>query len=218
MEELKLHYKYLTGFLADYMNDTGKPHPTSYAISWCMYATLVDRIFSKDDMREFLFRLTFVLHSKKIVENWMLTDKLFDYSIDQVELELKPQDIIAHFGFELNDSYDNYYSREIFFKDIGKTIHKAMLIAYACDFEVTPPIRIDETILEISSRHYTPVITAELIAKADFFAHDFMKSIPEEIFNNENKARTEKEKELAKRVQGLKNSPVYKYIKSIKQS
>ncbi len=214
MEVLKIRYKYLTGFLPEYKETTGKLHPSSYAISWCMYATLVDRIFSKDDMREFLFRLAFVLHSKKIVENWMLTDKLFEYSIDQVEHELKPQDIIAHFGFELNNSCENYKSRKLFFKRIGIAIQKAMLIAYTCDFEVTSPVRLDETMLEISSRDYTPVITDELIAKADFFADDFMKSIAEEIFLIKNSAKAEKEIEIAERVKEFEKTNMYKSIKS----
>jgi len=130
MEDINLNCKYLTGLPLEYLKKTGKPLPSSYAITWCMHASHINRIFTKEDMKEFLFRLAIVLDAKALVETWFLQEKLFTFFLEEIEYELTPMDIAMHFGFEVADEFENSSSRENFLNSVGTSIFHALVVGF----------------------------------------------------------------------------------------
>lgn len=76
MIDCMIDYEYIEGPAKEHMRVTGEPMPSGWAMMWCMTAASFYRIFTKEDMKEFLFRLVITLHSMDLVENWMLKDRL----------------------------------------------------------------------------------------------------------------------------------------------
>ena len=81
MLDLILNFRFTKGLPLYHFQDKNEPLPSSFAMAWCMLATSVSRIFTKEDMREFLFRLAITLHSLDLVENWLMKDGLMSYSV-----------------------------------------------------------------------------------------------------------------------------------------
>ncbi len=115
----KIDYSYTTGPLLENRKNSGEVHHSSYGMFWCMSATSFYRIFSKEDMREFLFRLAITLHSINLLDNWLINDRLFNYSFKGQHYLMTIQNIINHFGFEAYDTYDNFSNREHFLANVG---------------------------------------------------------------------------------------------------
>ncbi|MBK7478503.1 MAG: hypothetical protein IPI69_01400 [Bacteroidales bacterium] len=74
-----LNVKYISGKPHQYFEDFKEPMPSTRAIAWCMARTEVARLFSRDDMHEFLFRLPILFHIRGLVEDWLMDGTLFNY-------------------------------------------------------------------------------------------------------------------------------------------
>jgi len=213
MLEPKLNFKFTKGLPLYQFQENGEPLPSSFAMTWCMTATAIHRIFTKEDMKEFLFRMAITLHSMDPLENWLVKDRLMNYTVKGKEYVLNLNDIIMHFGFEIFDAYDNRSSREKYQKIVLGGMKGAMLYGALEGFSIIKPEVTEEEdglVIRLSvAEDYTPEITPELISKAEFFASDLMKFIPEETFTNRNTAIIEKEKELEERQERIKHLPVF---------
>lgn len=209
MENIKIDYRYIKGHPLNNFKATGQFLPSSYAMSWCMLATYTWRIFTREDMKEFLFRLAITLHSLELVENWFLKDKLLNFIVKDKHYSLSLDDIVMHFGFEVIDGYENMNPREKYLGNVAKGIRDAMFVSAFEGFAVISPRLTGDDEFEISGKTHAPEITPDLIKKAEFFASDLMKFIPESTFTDVSPALVEKELELEERKQKIRNLPVF---------
>lgn len=208
MHSIKIDYTYLTGRAKSHYDSTGEVLPAAYALLWCMVATSVNRIFTRDDLKEFLTRLAITLHSMNLVEDWFTQDRLMKYSYNGELYYLKVEDIIDHFGIEVIDLVENYSDWDHFRKTIFTSIESAMLSGVFGNFEVIG-VEFDEEENKLVFEEISlPKITPELIKKAEFFANDILKFIPEEKTVRSAEI-LEKEKELEQRRKKIKNYPVF---------
>lgn len=128
MQFADIDYTYMQGYPVEYLQENGKPLPSSFAILWCMAATDVHRIFTKADMKEFLFRLAITLHSMNLLENWLIKDELLNYKVKDQEYVLKIEEVIMHFGFQIYDYANNFNERDRYLSNIAEGIKGAMFI------------------------------------------------------------------------------------------
>jgi len=213
MLDLNLNFRYINGLPLYHFQDKKEPLPASYAMVWCMLATSFGRIFTKEDMKEFLFRLAITLHSMNLVENWLIKDHLMGYSVNGMQYVLTLNDIVMHFGIELCDSYDNLDIREKYYDNLLGGIKGAMFVGSLSGFSILNAEKSEnEDGISINlavAKDYLPEITPELIAKAEFFANDLMKFIPADIFESRCDAILVKEKELCARRERISELPVF---------
>jgi hypothetical protein len=214
MLDIKINFSYINGLPMCHFTESGEALPSSYAVAWCMAATLVYRIFTKEDMKEFLFRLAVTLHSVDLLENWLMDDRLMNYTVKEKPYVLHVEDIAMHFGLEIIDAKENLSSRDDYFKNVTGGIMGAMVIGAFEGFSVIKTGALDNNGIDLSvAKGYTPEITSELIAKAEFFARDIMKFIPEDIFVNRSAMLIAKEKELQERQERIEHLPFFDITK-----
>ncbi len=209
----KIDYSFTSGRMLENFKETKEVHPSSYGMFWCMAATCFYRIFTRDDMKEFLFRLSISLHSMNLLENWLMNDRLFDYKLKDRHYRMTVKDIMNHFGFEAYDACENSEKREFFLANVGGHIFNASFSGILEKLEVIPFESAGEDIKLIPGKKHAPKITEEIIKNAGFFASDLMKLIPDEMFTQRSEALIEKEKQLKLRREKIRNLPVFKINK-----
>ncbi|MFW5759171.1 MAG: hypothetical protein ACOCYO_10860 [Bacteroidota bacterium] len=209
-EPIGMNFEYVKSEAKNHYLKHKTPLPSSYAILWCMTAMGVYRIFNRDEMREFLFRLAITFHSTNLVETWFLKDHLMEYSVGDGKYTLKTEDIIKHFGFECINSYDNISDRNHFFSTLSNGIFGAAFISSLEGFSVLGVRKDEEGKLVVTGEELAPAeITEKMITNAEFFADDLMKLIPDEIFQNKSDEMLQKEIELKKRKEKIDNLPAF---------
>ncbi len=205
-----LNFNYINGGAKDYILKNKKPFPASYAIFWCMLAMGVNRIFTRENMREFLFRMAITFHSANLVETWFLKDHLMEYSIGDGKYTLKLEEIISHFGFEIIDHYHDINDREDFYDQLTKGIMNAAYIGRLENFTVIGAEKDATGEIKLTKKNPAPSeITDKMIANAEFFADDLMKFIPEGVFKHKSEALLQKETQLMERRKKIGNLPVF---------
>lgn len=209
LSDIGINLKYIKGLPLDYFRYNGYPHPSSYAMTWCMVATGLYRIFNRDDMKEFLFRLPITLNSLGLVETWLMKDHLMDYRVKNKEYTLTLNEVSMHFGLEIADVIENKSSREQFLDRISAGITGSMIMGEFGGFSVIEPEINEDDTKTFSGQKSTPAIIPELISKAEFFAADLLKFIPEETFTDPNPLIAEKEKEIELKKDLNKKLPVF---------
>ena len=201
--------KYVKGLPVEYFKYHGEGLPSTYAMIWCMEAASVCRIFTRDDLNEFLFRLPIALNSIEPVERWLLKEKLLNYEFRGKPCVLTMEDVVMHFGIEVTNHYINYRPREKFLENVAHSINLAMLVGTIGDFSVLAPEEDEEGWKRFTGKEHSPEITPELIAKAEFFAKDTLKFVQENIFSERHPLIAVKEKEIEARLERKRNMPVF---------
>ena len=196
MGKTSLSVRYISGKPQQYFEDLKEPMPSTRAIAWCMARTEVARLFSGDDMHEFLFRLPILFHIRGLVEDWLMEGTLFNYWFRGREYTLTVDDLAMHSGLEAYDHYLNVTPRDRYMNRVKWSMNFPLMSGYAESF---PQLRIDGTSLVVGHLVYGPELTPELTGKAAFFADDVMKFLPADCFRNSGRNFRRKKKELAKR-------------------
>ena len=191
-----LNVKYISGKPHQYFEDFKEPMPSTRAIAWCMARTEVARLFSMDDMHEFLFRLPILFHIRGLVEDWLMDGTLFNYWFRGREYTLTIDDLAMHCGLEAYDHYLDVTPRDRYMNRVKWSMNFPLMAGYADDF---PQLRIDGTRLIVDHLVYGPELTLELTGKAAFFAGDVMKFMPPGLFRDAGRTLRRKKKELARR-------------------
>lgn len=168
---------------------------STHAMQWCMEATYMYRLFTREDMLEFLFRLGIVLDSLQIMENWFANNKLFNYKLNGQYYAFSAQDIIDHFGLESFDFAENGKSRKFFLDNISKGISSAILNSEGMEV--------------FSSEGHVPEITAKLMLNADLFAREILKLAPAGYFSISNEDKIKKLKVLEERKNKIEALPEF---------
>jgi len=182
--------------------------PSTYVMYWCLLATEFYRIFTIEDLREFLFRLPIVLHRMHLLDNWFGYDQLMNYKVEDQPYTFTVKDIFGHFGIEHMDAVFNYFPREEFFKRVNDDINFARLMALINHFEVIPTAKTGEEIRQLPEDRVAPGITDEVIKNAEFFAEDVMKLAPEGLFADRGRF-AQKEADLEKRREAMARIPQF---------
>ena len=209
MENFLINFDYMTGKIAEDFKSSGKMLPSTFGIAWSMQGTYVHRIFNKEDMKELLFRMAIIFNTEGFVERWFTNDRILGIYVDGILYSLTVGDLIAHIGAEVIDAPENFTSREVFLRRIreGKLFinHTGLYRnqVYPEEFGLLDYIK------QFFEKVPTSEINEALIAKAEFFADDVIKFIPDELFNHRSSATIDKEREIAERVERIKNLPVF---------
>jgi len=158
--------------------------PSSKAMHWCMMACGVHRIFNEKDLREFLFRLPIALHCRNLLQNWFGYNELMTYKVGENQFIFSVSDVFAHYGIEIQDSLNNYESREVFLNSLEKNQRTAQLISLFSGIEVIPLPHDDDGDPFYSSKEeiLTAPATEKILYDAEFFCNDVMKLVPDDLF------------------------------------
>ena len=179
-----LNYSFISNASKQQLNYSGQVLPSSQVLAWCMMATWVRRIFTREHLYEFLFRIAIVAHHLNLTENWLIKNRLMPYKISECYYFLYPEEVILHIGLEIVDNSKDLVSRESFLADIKTLFKNAIVMGKFMGFSLFVPDQNSKVSLGQTTKKYVPKITPELIAKAEFFANDFMRFVPETVLRN----------------------------------
>lgn len=115
-----------------YDNSTEVSSATKF-ISFCMHATGVYRLFEKDTVEEFLYRLAIVLKKYAIIDNFFTNDMLVAFNNKKHHFEFHLKDVVAHLGIEIADSIDDMVEREQWQAKIAQYWRNACIVAVFTD-------------------------------------------------------------------------------------
>jgi len=209
MTRLSLNLNYCKGIPYAYWGNNIEALPASHAIMWLMVATSFNRIFTREDMREFLFRIAVILDKKELTETWLIKDRFIAYEYNGEKKYLYLEDISNHVGIEILDVVDNYSSRDFFLQQIKeKSVALSFLSLYTgCNIIIPEKTGHNSNVFRMTE--IQSIITPELIKKSEFFASDVLAQIPDEAFVDKNVRMLEKEKEIEGRRIMIRNYPVF---------
>lgn len=216
MDKTTFTTKYIENYPVKYNVNEEEIAPQTYGIYWCMIATGMHRLFSKEHLHEFLFRLAITMESLQLVENWVGWDKFLTFTYKNKYYSLTPGDVFLHMGFEALDTYKDSIPRDDYLSKIGYLTGTAQIIGHlGGDFHVIRPEKIaegedgEEDTYQVNFKNLNIHIDEKLLQKAGFFARDVLKTAPKGLFEKVPPARKEKMKELEERRQAIKNLPKF---------
>lgn len=209
-----INHSYIEGFQLAEDPETGKSvlPPASYAMHWCMMACDVNRIFSREDLKEFLYRLPILLQSQHLLNKWFGEERLFSYKIGDINYEFTTSDIFDHYGIEIIDGLKNFGSRERFFNNMEQRIKNAILVGYISNYSVIP---LENEIHGYQSEDYDksiPEITKKVQEDAGFFAEDMIKLASPTLFNHQERFE-EKLQNIEERKVAIAKIPTFQFEK-----
>ena len=192
--------------------------PSTIAMRWCLHATSIDRIFEREHMAEFLFRLAFVLDSKRIFDILILNGYLFDYSYKGERYQFSIKDLEDHIGFQIGNSCFHPTTRDQFFKDSINFI-SILSLGYAMNgfFLLEHPQKIGNDIIanfdQTKILDQLPTNNQVFEQKAALFVAEVLKEIDFGVLNKENKDMQAKLLEFEERRKIASSIPVFDYEK-----
>lgn len=187
--------------------------PQTVGMTWCMFATGIHRIFSKEILHEFLFRLAITMDSIKLVENWFAWDKFLTFTIGDMPFSLTEQDVFNHYGMQILDSTNDMIPRSDYYKRIYELLGSTQFIGFLSgNFQVIKP---EKTYNEDGDAEFTfdiskkpPIITPELENKARIFADNVLKNAdPNQLILAP--AAQDKRAQIARRIEAIKQLPKF---------
>jgi len=205
---------YIKGYPLDHDSGKLKVLPQTYAMEWAMRVTGINRLFTRDDMYEFLVRLVIILDSRGIVEDWFTNDRLFGFTVNDEMYVLTIEDVIFHYGIENFDTAENKISREHFFTIIDKGFSfESFLVNNGHPFRIAGAAYGSDINQELISE-LSNGVSVDIINRAELFASHLMKKyVPDDIFINISEKIKIKNKQLAERRKAIENLPVFDVLK-----
>jgi hypothetical protein len=177
-----------------------------------MMATEFYRIFTKEDLYEFLFRLPIVLDKMNLLENWFGYEQLMKYKVKEMQYTFTIQDVFDHFGMEQMEVLFNYVSREEFLENANLGPNFARVMGLLNRFEVIPTAKSGKELRTLHKDKVAAGITEEVLKNATFFADDAIKLAPEELFTDRDRF-LEREKEIKERAEAIAKIPKFDIAK-----
>lgn len=185
----------------------------SYAMLWLMTATGFSRIFSRADMKEFLFRKAVIMDIFDLFENWMMNDELLSFKLKGRRYLLTVEDLVKNFGMEISDQANNHSSRSHFLNKIKEYTRRAIFIGNQTDCSIIHPMNSSNYTWAISDSESQNIINSDIFPSAEFFTWQLMKNMPESVFTDRSPALLRKEKKLAVRRNRILNLPKFDLTK-----
>lgn len=103
--------------------------PQTRALFFCMAATGVERLFTHDDMREFVFRLGVMFRQMKVLDNFFKDDYLIDFPVGEDCCRITSADLMAHMGLYTTDYPDRAMPREQWFENMQRCWENAVWLS-----------------------------------------------------------------------------------------
>ena len=103
--------------------------PQTRAIFFCMIATGVERIFTHEECREFVFRLAVMFRQMDVIENFFRDDYLFDFHFGEKYYRITSDDLLAHMGLYTSDYPDQAIPHDEWFENIQRCWENAVWLS-----------------------------------------------------------------------------------------
>lgn len=198
--------KRYTGMIRFYINVENTPDPTGLIqkretaggavtlfLSFCMHATGIWRLFDKESIQEFLYRLGAIFKTYGIIPRFFTNDSLVVFENNGTKTEFNLNDIIEHLGMEISDSKNNRIPRDAWLDKIGDYWRQACIGALFSGAPMLDKVIIDRNRYKIATNK--PKAPDEEYNKIiDLFVQEAMKTIGEEAL-----------KDLSERTQGQRD-------------
>ena len=198
--------KRYTGMVRFYINVENTPDPTTLILkketdggvvtlflSFCMHATGIWRLYDKERIQEFLYRLGVIFKTYGIIPKFFTNDSLVVFEKGKTKTEFNLNDIIDHLGMEISDSKNDFIPRDAWLEKIGDYWRQACIGAAFSGAPMLDKVIIGKNKYKIASNK--PKAPDEEYKKViDLFVQEAMKTIGEEPL-----------KDLSERVSGQRD-------------
>ena len=209
MGNLKIDYSCIGEQSLMRLGFTGEIVSSSLPVAWCMLATGINRIFTRDHFAELCYRMALVLQKTDLMEQWFAHGRLMAYTVNGMTDYLQFEDLLDHTGLEVVDDLDDVQPWNRFKDSLSFNMSTAVMIGQMENMILVPFGNPDnENVSDIVNR-LMPEITEEQMKRASLFAEDLLKNVPENFYDRKNKNIIEKEKELAARREAVLKLPKF---------
>jgi len=174
-------------------------------LCFCMQATGVWRLFDKEAIKEFLYRLAVIFKTFDILPKFFTDDTLIAFEHEGKNVELDLRDVIEHFGMEISDSTSNFIERTVWLENIGVLWEHACIGALWAGVPLIDKKLVGVNKYKIGSNK--PKFNDEIGKHAELLATEAIKSIGEEPFAALFKRTSKRKQELYQKRQALKIKP-----------
>ena len=209
MGNLKIDYAYMGEQALERLGYTGKLVKSSLPVAWCMLATGINRIFTRDHFRELCFRMAVTLEKTDLMEEWFAHGRLMAYKVNGITYRLQPEELVAHFGLEVVDDLDDLQPWERFLGSLSFNMQTAVLIGQFENMSLLPFDGHDQESVSETIDRLMPEVTDDLMRRASVFADDLLRNVPEELFATQSQKIAGKQKELAERREAVLKLPKF---------
>lgn len=162
-----------------------EPLHTTLALDVLMRLTHMNRIRTRQDVKEFLFRLAFIMDLKKVIAKTGEDDFLALYSFRKRRYRFTTGVLEKYIGYEWTDAKESFLPRESFLKSIFLSQFSAMMTAGSYGIGLSTPKEFTRE-TESGTQILSPEETAENVKGAELIAGKLFKKIPAEAFRRKN--------------------------------
>jgi hypothetical protein len=156
----------------------GELCPESHIIAFLMYACGIARLFSKELVLEFLYRVAIILKEYDVIEDYYKNDLIFSFHDESEKYCINLTDLTEHLGMEVSRSSQDAIDRKTWRKQINNYWQKARTFSLLNGTFIPEKISVEENRSKIDTN--TPKLTkAEYSKLAHSFATSIIKSIGE---------------------------------------
>jgi len=178
----------------------------SLFLTFSMHATGIYRLFDRETVKEYFYRLTLMFRHYEIAPNFFTNDSFIEFNDRGVICKLCLNDVVEHLGIELSDSPSDMVPREQWSGKIETYWKNAMMIGVFTGIPVLDQRVVGLNRFVIGSNKPMP-ITAEFEKTAELLAREAMKTIGDKAFEELAVRVAEREKELDKYRRSLEIKP-----------
>ena len=162
------------------------PLHTTLALDVLMRLTHVNRISTKQEVREFLFRLAFIMDLKTVIAKTGEDDFIALYSYRKRKYRFTTGILEKYIGYEWTDAKESFFPRESFFRSIFINQFSAMMTAGSYGIGLSLPKEL-ATETESGTQILSPDDTPENVKGAELIAGKLIKKIPVVAFRGKNR-------------------------------
>jgi hypothetical protein len=186
------------------------PSIDSCIVAFCLHATGVSRLFNKDSVQEFLYRVAIILRKYDVVGAFFKDDTIFSFTDGNVDYTINLNDVIDHLGIEVSNNPDEYMPREKWVTCMEKLWTNSCTISALCGMPI--PDKLPDGLNSYVIGSNRPVPADDEYKKAiEIFVSSIMKSIGEEEFIKLEKRTKERRIYLEDFKRRLAIKPAYQF-------
>lgn len=186
------------------------------AMDFTMRATGINRIHSKEDMREFLFRIALSFRMHHPMESWKKSGVFFMINYEDNQYPFAQDDVENHYGFQAIDSLENFLPRATYLKKIVRLLRNAKTIYILKNyFNNEGEGEFEKSLSSFTAEELAVNVTnITLVIEAEAFADDVIKTIPTALWSEKTEEIEAKKQEIIMRKNKVSMLPAFD-IKSI---
>ncbi|MBE0675469.1 MAG: WG repeat-containing protein [Bacteroidales bacterium] len=161
------------------------PLHTTLALDVLMRLTHMNRISTKMEVQEFLFRLAFRMNLSTIIRQTGENDFLALYSYRKRKYKFTTRELEKYIGYEWTDAKESFYHREDYVKGMFINEFAAMMVAGSYGIGLSVPKEFTRE-TESGTQILSPENTPQNVKAAEIIAAKLMKQIPASAFSGKN--------------------------------